>query len=474
MLLWLRKILFYFLLVLYCILTPYTIMAGMGYVFQPSGSGDGDLLQKTGALAIETSPESATIWLNGKKFSHKTPAVISQLFPGEYEIRLEKKGHQPWREKVRIEMQKATRLAPVVLLPQHPRQEWISSKKFTRLLATVPDSKLFVLETEFLDSLTKIELLFGKETLIGKRIPGAASMKVLEARSVPKSPVFLFILERSGQKHFLLYDFNREKPLRFFSQDIDPKKTIFFWQPKKPNVLYLFHDRRLEGMDLQHENLPVFLISHLRGVGVEKKRLYYLKDTLELWEADHKGEEPISLSQKNKLSLDFLRSFAAEETFRIEPLKRELFGPDWFVFRSSKGGLASNYPPYRLIDKGVLGYQQASGWDDDRVLFWTGKKIGLFDFSSQDEDMEERWPAPETLYHQGDKIRSVFWALEDTHLLFQDARGIWLLELRPQAPQHARLLAKVPADAEVLYHERQKSIYYLNENHQLIRQKITG
>lgn len=473
MLLWLRKILFYILLALYCILTPYTIMAGMGYVLQPS-SGDGELLQKTGVLAVESDPSAATVWVNGKKFSNKTPALISELFPGTYEIRLEKKGYQPWQKKARIAVQKATRLMPVILLPQHPRQEIVSSKKFAALLPYSGDFKIFTLQNESLRSLTKIDLLFGKETRIAKRIPGAAAMKVLDIISIPESAIMLFVLERQGRKHFLLYDLSREKMLRILSPDLDPGKSILQWQPKKPDTLYIFKDHQLQGMDLRNPLQPAFLISGVRGMGVEKKRLYYLKEDLELWESGRKGEEPFSLSQKHAIRLDFLKEFSDEENFRIEPLKHELFGTEWFLFWTDHGGLASNYPPYRLVDKGVLGYRYILEGDEDKMLYWTSREIGLFDFLKQEEEDEGAWPPAAILYRTGANIRNAVCAFDNTHIIFQDDHGIWLLEAAHGFPAHVRLLAKAAADTPVLYHERQKSIYFLNVDRQLIRQKITG
>lgn len=59
-------------------------------------------LVKTGSLYVNTNPGKTEIYLNNKKISQKTPTIINQLNPGEYNIKLVKEGYKEWEQKVEI------------------------------------------------------------------------------------------------------------------------------------------------------------------------------------------------------------------------------------------------------------------------------------------------------------------------------------------------------------------------------------
>lgn len=72
-------------------------------------------MEKTGALILDTLPQNADIYINGKLqqtllkqyFSQgeshtTTPAKIKNLLPGEYDIKMELEGYLPWEKKLTI------------------------------------------------------------------------------------------------------------------------------------------------------------------------------------------------------------------------------------------------------------------------------------------------------------------------------------------------------------------------------------
>ncbi len=59
-------------------------------------------LIQTGSLYINTNPNKTEIYLNDKKINQKTPAIVNQLTPGEYNLKLVKNGYKEWEQKVEI------------------------------------------------------------------------------------------------------------------------------------------------------------------------------------------------------------------------------------------------------------------------------------------------------------------------------------------------------------------------------------
>lgn len=106
-----RRILFIFFILSFLTITPLVISYAAGYKFVLGKK----VFQKTGMLILDTEPEGAKIYLNGKPeqnlfkkyFSDQenfitTPAKIKNLLPGEYEIKMEKDGYWPWEKKLEV------------------------------------------------------------------------------------------------------------------------------------------------------------------------------------------------------------------------------------------------------------------------------------------------------------------------------------------------------------------------------------
>lgn len=92
-----------------------TCLFASGYKFNLSWPLQFDrLLQKTGTLAVSTSPKSAEVFLNNKKQTYPgfklfkkdfvtTPIKLKNLLPGRYILRIEKDNYWPLEKEVTIE-----------------------------------------------------------------------------------------------------------------------------------------------------------------------------------------------------------------------------------------------------------------------------------------------------------------------------------------------------------------------------------
>jgi len=71
----------------------------------------------TGALMVKTLPSGATIYIDNQK-SGVTPATISNLQPGDHELKLVKQGCKTSVRTVRIQAGKTTELPLIVFSPE--------------------------------------------------------------------------------------------------------------------------------------------------------------------------------------------------------------------------------------------------------------------------------------------------------------------------------------------------------------------
>jgi hypothetical protein len=111
-----RKILFYIFIIAFLVISPLMIFYASGYKLNWGSPFSSFFIQKTGMLIIASDPAEAEIFLNGKKIKNfspdwkifkggetiKTPAKLKNLFPGSYDLRVERSGYWPWERRIKI------------------------------------------------------------------------------------------------------------------------------------------------------------------------------------------------------------------------------------------------------------------------------------------------------------------------------------------------------------------------------------
>ncbi len=75
--------------------------------FWPEWNGSRITFKKTGMIILAARPLDASIYINGK-YKEKTsfyllPNKINNLLPGEYKVRIEKKGYRTWEKTIKVE-----------------------------------------------------------------------------------------------------------------------------------------------------------------------------------------------------------------------------------------------------------------------------------------------------------------------------------------------------------------------------------
>jgi len=137
----LRRVTFALFTGAYLVVCPLTILYALGYVVHPL-AGEG--LLKTGLISVESRPEGAILYLEGKRYAHRTPAIIPGLRPGRYALRVAARGHRPWHGVVTVEAEQATALDHLLLLPRRLPAQRLLRGPFQQLRG-IPDTRFLLL-----------------------------------------------------------------------------------------------------------------------------------------------------------------------------------------------------------------------------------------------------------------------------------------------------------------------------------------
>ena len=467
MLLLLRKIIFYFLLPFYLIAAPYAILYALGYIFNPT---DRELF-RAGLISITTYPRNATVFIGGKKYSKRTPTAISDLLPGSYPVRIARKGYEPWEKEIKVEPEKATHLDPVLLLPKKPEEEIISNRSYRNFIPEVLDFKIFAWE-KGLSTLRKIDLFFKKDTLIGPKIPAAEKTALLNFVYKKGSGIVVFKVNRNGETEFWAYDLSREKKTADLTPWLSRDFQFIDWDPKNADYVYALAKGSLSGFNLRRA-VPLEIAQGVKGFGVKQNQLYILREDYALIQTSRRGKNPQPLLEDTAITRKIFGR-AKASFYRIELLKGNFFQKDVLLFLSDQGTLVSNRLPYYIAEAGVRDFEYAARSGEEKMLFWTGRRIGAIDFTKETtEEVFEKGPRQYTFYENGQDIRQAFWAYEDSHILFVDKDKVFLLETK-SAPYLVREVARIAPSSGIIYHEGSHALYYLDAfSRHLIRRKLS-
>ncbi|MEO8065317.1 MAG: PEGA domain-containing protein [Candidatus Doudnabacteria bacterium] len=94
-------------IILFMFITPVLVLYARGFQFD----WHTHKIVKTGAIVIKTDPSGAEVYLSDKKQSDTTPDSIRFLLPGDYNLRIEKDGYQPWAKRLTVREQFVTKAA---------------------------------------------------------------------------------------------------------------------------------------------------------------------------------------------------------------------------------------------------------------------------------------------------------------------------------------------------------------------------
>lgn len=443
----LRKLVFYVCVVVYLVVCPLTILSALGYVVAPGTTPE---VVKTGVLSLSTLPRGATVYVENRRYTKRTPIVLQGMRPGLYRIRLLRRGFEPWSDTVAVEVARATVLPHVFLMPRHPRRATVLSDACERLIP-IPETRfVLLLRGPRLEDV----LVYDMETddawpllELDTPIPDASVIDVRVARGSP------FVLVQA-------HDHNGERRLGAWIKRDEVRLTDLTglcpwhperveWEPKNPRHLFAFHDGVLSRVDVEEGTVAPFFATHVLGFGLHRNAVVVLTDHLTVRRLTPEGR-----AEADDAFLVGSSVAVPRETFQLL-MPRE----DTLLLWGASGMLAAS-PPLRLLAAG--GVRGIDAGLHQRLLVWRKDAIGLLDVSDDENRAKDALPHIQWVFRHGRDIRQAFWVFRGTHVLFCDRAGVSLLDLaQPQAPRVHRLTPVRPGSL-VAYAEETGTLYYLD------------
>ena len=447
----LRRLLFYGFTVAYFVVCPWTILYALGYVVRPDG---GHGFVRTGAIAIGSVPQDATVYVNGRRFTERTPTAIRNLLPGSYDLRVIRPRYRPWERTIVVEAERVAAQEHVLLLPERETVRTVLEGPFEGAIA-VPDTEFLLLRSG--PSAGEWVIFDWRQERSRPLVSSAGrwgGLRVRDVLTVRGSPVVLCRMDgRSGERMVwinLRDSIGRERELRSRLHHWPDQAA---WDPDDPGVLWAMARGRLSRLSLRGYQPMTRVAEGVQGIGVFERQAYVLQEggVFSRWPwAAARGEVLLDDPELGK------RLFRAGSTYVMARLSEGLV-----LFLGQHGDLVANRVPYRFAERGILGIEpDASG---QRVLVWTRRQLGVLDFSQPALAGALFEAAPHVTWHyRGRELRGASWVYEGSHAMVLEGDEAVLVDLSAPADAAGRSVLRVARDSGIRYVEETGELLYLD------------
>lgn len=275
------------------LITAVTVLYSEGWRFNTKNK----VLQKTGMLAIRSTPEGAKVYLN-EKTATATNDTIPSLTPGMYEIKVEKEGFEVWKKDIEIFPELVTDIT-AILVSQSPRIEPLTNTgvKIFSLSSSLDKLAYIPLNTEKMG--IWVLPLSGATLNLFRTNPNLIAQDDTEhiyssAENIWWSPDDSEMLIQINKEGFYLIDMQKQikEPLEIN----DPEAIFEKWEQEKAKKRKAF----LEKQEISTELTNIALDKNTIWSPDEKKFLY-LKDYGDIVEIEiYNMEDPLPVGEKKQ------------------------------------------------------------------------------------------------------------------------------------------------------------------------------
>jgi len=411
-----RKIFFYSLVSLFLVLLPVTLLYSLGFRWDFQNN----TLTRTGIITIKTFPEAADIYVNGQKHEEKTPANLSGLLPGTYEIELKLKGYWPYLKKVNVQADHVTRLEDILFFPKIPKFKSILKPEKANSFFLAPSGKriLFVSDSPGEDNFFLLHLGDNALRALGSVDPArAVLLRGLEASWSLDDEIILLHNERIAYLLFV------KKPAEsYFLNDVigfHPERVKM--SASRNAELYYLKKGKITRFDIRkRQEKTKFLDSIVDFEPTDFGLLWMKEESAEIFRSDRDGQSAKQFGR--------LRNFQA-----LTPLSWQSTSKSFLKFEPGKWGALDEGGNFYVLQPSfyhpaVKGFRfSPSG---KKLLFWNDYELWLLieDSGETKESGSPRY-SRELIFESEIPIQHAFWSSDEHYVFFLTHRKVYVLEV---------------------------------------------
>ncbi|MDO8600497.1 MAG: PEGA domain-containing protein [bacterium] len=462
-----RRIFFYLSLLVFFVTAPLILLYALGYRINIEQRG----VEETGGIFVKTNLTGFTVFLNNgsiQKSSLLTRGLLLGNLPaGQYRLRVEKEGYQPWEKVVSVTQFSVREIRNIILLPDPLVKEkvatWSNKENLERAFVSPQEHYAAMI---LRDTTTQKRTLLFFETQKNKittRFPVSAPVKEITWNTEENAA--LVTLE--GQKQSIMHvSFLGSSPARvpFFEKAItisgntdprrvaqaDIKKIRFGNEPNSFVILtdteaLLFWNTATTSATLLAKEVGEFEVLGDDVLFIAKNG-FAARQSLQDGTTANFGRKGYTLTGA---PVTIIRSQDGDIFFKD--------GADGLFFSSHE-----NMGEFTLLETGVSGI--ALDGEEKKIFFRKQNAIGVFHLEDNQYQPFEKRSAKNILFESRDTtfLDAIWYTEDDAHIILNTSSGVFLLDTDIRGgPRIAELDAEVAE--KIFWNQSKKKLYLIRD-----------
>ncbi len=202
-------------------------------------------IETSGAVSVITTPEGATVWLDGKQQEESTPMSIKNLHAGNYTVTVRYDGWQTWEQKITVYDHQVTRLDNIKLWAEPQPGKILDDA--TNSYSVISPNRETLIYTKTLKKDFELWLLnlTSAESVRIDKLPLEQAIVYMEW-----SPTNRQILAKNAENIWFIYNLtsNQKTVVKIPN---DSNIQVAHWSTTDQDTLYYASDKELFEFDIQ-------------------------------------------------------------------------------------------------------------------------------------------------------------------------------------------------------------------------------
>ena len=435
-----RRIIFYFLVMVFILAGGLAVFYSNGWRFDPATLN----INQVGAIFLQVTPPDADLTIEKSRFKFKSGllrsgTLIANLFPKKYLVKVSKNGYQGWSKEVEVKPSLVTEVPPIILLPE----------KFSLGQPIASDlSDFWIGPNEKMIFLKSGALYFNKQKLAGQIVYGWQPDGTTVITKNENQEYFLIDLNKPTSGFNINLGFNN---LRASLKDYSAIAKIDF-NPLSKNELIIATSKGLYTIDFKNTKFKTVFQGETRDFIANEDELLFLAGS-QLWIYNLSLNSKESLSQKilggNQPLTDFSTLKSAPDGHYLALIDEN--GELLFLNRQSLAFLTIK-PSASAVT--FSPDSKKAAWLSDK------NELGIYNLAENDDGADKNNPLSISL-GSIDK-NALAWHKNSGYLLIKYPTDLYLLDANSAFPINMQVIEK--GVSKFQYNQSEDTIYLLKNN----------
>lgn len=456
----LRRKIFYLMVALFGVVAPLIVLYSQGYIVDLKSRG----FVSTGGIFVKTSQPGARVFVNAERSGETSfishGALVTNLLPKRYTVRVEKDGFQPWQKVVRISDQEVLEFRNVFLPPASvtPAAVFRTPRQLPARVTALEGLDEVAVESAKAGQPSSVFIVDPKERLARINFPNvtrwfwdAASQNFVIARMSDGQMRWSRLAWSPGgaaREEPVVF---RGLPAGFSAERIQP-------HPREPEEFYFFAGGAL--FLQSRSSVPIPIAEQLHAYALTREHVYFVSKNGFFVESDLNGQNTQILGRKGLF-------LSADQPARI------IASPEGDIaVLDSAGGLFLYQPAQdqelQLISGNVRGIDFSA--NGDRALFWDEHRLWIYWLEDNPRQPFDLARTKKQVFFSEAPIEQAYLDAPGTHIFFAAASGIRMTEVDDRGGVNAYTLVAESVSTFAL--DRQELILYWLQGPLLFRANL--